>query len=128
MTFFTWNMINFTRCMGRNSRNFVQEFVFKMETEVRGRVWFFDENPDINGALYSWFYWSSVFTQYYLIQCVLCHFLAIFYRENADMSMELQDFLLVWCYTQGEGHWLCLFFSKKNAILEFRKYTRRDMK
>ena len=82
----------------------------------------------------SWYKWSPLqlvllgvlfFTQYSV--CV-CHFLVIFYRKNADMSTELQGFLLVWCYTQGEEHWLCIFFSKKNAILEIRKFARRDMK
>ena len=51
----------------------------------------FDENPDINGAPAAGSTGVLFFTQYSV--CV-CHFLVIFYRENANMSMELQDFLL----------------------------------
>ena len=123
-------LFHYTKCMEGNSRSFVQEFVFKMETEVRRRVWFFDENPTANRALYKTVSLKFSFCTILFHTVYVMPFLVIFSRRNAVISMELQDFLQVsWgeCYTESEKHGYA-YFSIRILLLESRDYTRGNMK
>ncbi len=119
MKLFTWNMVIYyiIQIAWKGIQEIFQEIWLKMETEVRRRVWFFDENPTANRALYKMV--SLKFSFYTILSHTVCvmPFLVIFYSGN--VAMKLQDFatsLLSGILHGKWGAWLCLFFSKKNAI------------
>ena len=118
-------ILHYTKCMVRNSRDF-QEIWLKMETEVRRRVWFFDENPTANRALYKMV--SLKFSFYTILSHTVCvmPFLVIFYSGN--VAMKLQDFATSFLSGMLHGRWgawLCLFFSKKNAIFGIQRVYKK---
>ena len=114
MKLFTWNMVIYYIIQNawKGIQGIFQEIWLKMETEVRRRVWFFDENPTANRALYKMV--SLKFSFYTILSHTVCvmPFLVIFYRENAAMPMELQDFATSFLSGMLHGRWgawLCLF-------------------
>ena len=133
MKLFTWNMVIYYIIQNawKGIQGIFQEIWLKMETEVRRRVWFFDENPTANRALYKMV--SLKFSFYTILShtVYVMPFLVIFSRRNAVISMELQDFLQVsWgeCYMESEKHGYAYFSIRKILLLEFREYTRGNMK
>ena len=106
----------------------LQEFGFKMEIEVRRRVWFLDENPNTKGALYSWFHWSSVSTQYRLTQCLCYAIFDDFLQRKCCYVYGATRFstsFLRWMLHGEWKAWLCLFFYKKNTIVGVQRVYKR---
>ena len=128
MKLFTWNMVIYYIIQNawKGIQGIFQEIWLKMETEVRRRVWFFDENPTANRALYKMV--SLKFSFYTILSHTVCvmPFLVIFYRGN--VAMKLQDFAtsLLSGILHGKWRaWLCLFFSKKNAIFGIQRVYKK---
>ena len=129
MELFTWNVVIY--CIIQNAwegiQGILQENWLRIEAEV-GRSVIFDKNPTANRALYKMVSLKSSF--YTILSHTVCvmPFLAIFYRENAAMPIEVQDFATGFLSGMLHGKWrawLCLFFSKKNAIFGVQRVYKK---
>ena len=119
-----WSLVDSLLLYKENEEICSKEICLKTEIGVWGRVCFLLKSYYKQSPL------QDSFNMCYAIS-LMFFFGKKCYRKNAILSLELQDFLQVsWgeCYMESEKHGYAYFSIRKILLLEFREYTRGNMK